>query len=429
MVSCLGGWDDDYTFSEKTALIKYIQFSHDDIPELSSIFFYIDQANGEIYNLDSIPYGSNVIKKMQVDYTANITGGASIIQSLGDSITTIISGDSIYILPNMEFDALSYDQTIKKNYKVTFNVHKVDPDSVHYVKIADNLDFLAARNLETVLINDKYYTFTQDRVYSDPDKRNEYALYESTDLVTWNALVLEGFPADADVRKILKAEDKLIALSDGELYQSYNVEQWTPVESEYPVAAILGYLKKSHEQEGGIAAVVEKDGENVFAFSSDLQEWTYGTVIPDNFPYGIYESVSYNSMFTERITLVGEKNDVTISVWNTTNGLYWANVYDGSTDKSLKILNEDFNLFYYDDELYLMNGVTVNGINEVVYSSSNGGLKWEKSSKLQFPSTYSHRRGASLVLDKEEKYFYILGGLNVYQFTDVWKCYKNKKLF
>jgi hypothetical protein len=88
------------------------------------------------------------------------------------------------------------------------------------------------------------------------------------------------------------------------------------------------------------------------------------------------------------------------------------------------------NAFLYNNELYLMNGELIEGYNQNIYYSIDGGLTWKtKEAKQLPPEDYSPRSNASLVLDKDEINFYIVGGKNQETLTDIWQGALNKKRF
>ena len=61
MTSCLGG-NEEGTFDDWTignAQISSLSLSNDSIPGLSAVKFTIDQLNGKVYNVDSMPYGTD----------------------------------------------------------------------------------------------------------------------------------------------------------------------------------------------------------------------------------------------------------------------------------------------------------------------------------------------------------------------------------
>jgi Kae1-associated kinase Bud32 len=107
-----------------------------------------------------------------------------------------------------------------------------------------------------------------------------------------------------------------------------------------------------------------------------LVEYQLGEKIPKGFPIAGFTAFNDRS-FAGRLTVISSMQ----SVWATENGLYWANLF--ATQGQLPVI-EGGNAFFYNDEIWFINGKVVNGeYNSKVYFSSNGGVVWkEKPEKI-----------------------------------------------
>jgi hypothetical protein len=191
------------------------------------------------------------------------------------------------------------------------------------------------------------------------------------------------------------------------------------------VVAGLGFLKPSDHK--GLALVVkvkDKDGLR-FAFTPDLVEYRLGATIPEGFPVARF-SILNDSAFAGRLTVVSSLQ----SVWATEDGLYWANLFD--TREPLPVI-EGGNAFYYNGEIWFLNGRIVGGeYNPKVYYSRDGGRVWkEKPTKAWAPSDYMLREDAWVVVDAEGKYFYIINGRQgeLAVVLPTWRVALNRKVF
>jgi hypothetical protein len=120
---------------------------------------------------------------------------------------------------------------------------------------------------------------------------------------------------------------------------------------------------------------------------------------------------------------------------------------------------EGANVFYYNNEFWLINGKSGNDYNRQVYYSIDGGVTWQPKSifacstcgtilyrsvykcpvcgdwgtyvkeTFQLPEDYPGRYGASVVTNMDNTHFYIIGGKQTGILSDVWSGYLNKMEF
>ena len=61
--SCLGSDDTQYEWSKDCQILSF-SLSNDSIPGLKDVVFTIDQVDGKIFNIDSMPYGTKLDEKV-----------------------------------------------------------------------------------------------------------------------------------------------------------------------------------------------------------------------------------------------------------------------------------------------------------------------------------------------------------------------------
>ncbi|GHT12895.1 hypothetical protein FACS189426_16980 [Bacteroidia bacterium] len=426
MTSCLGGDNFEDNFIPTDAEIVAFSLSHDSVSELKTVVFSIDQKQNLIYNYDSMTYLTDIKEKVIINYTT--AAGVNNILNItnGDSVW-VNSGDSIDISVPLKLKVFALDGNTTKEYSAQLNIHQIDPDSVQYQKFASDLPFLQTEETKTILFGGRFFTFSKIE--------NDLQLYSSSDAINWQKETLSGLPATILIKGIQQNKDQIFAYSqEGNLYtsQDANADTWRQVNTEYPVVGILGFLNASANQLEGLSVVVEKEGEKVFAFTHNSTDWTYSSsAIPTDFPLHDFSSLSYTVMKTERITNIGGvSSDGTVqnAVWSTQTGLYWAKISD---NRQIFPPLAGANAFYYNDEFWLTNGQLSDGTyNKEVYYSTDGGNTWFiKPEKYQTPEDFTARSSASLVVDGEGKYFYIIGGKNSTVLPEIWKAFQNKKEF
>ena len=445
MASCLGSYDEPETYPLTDAeLLSFWLYHNDSLPELEKVVFSIDHSGtvGSIYNYDSMAYMTYLPEKVFIGYVS----GAGIDNVLnitnGDSIW-MKNGDSIDISVPQTLKVFALDQVTTKTYIAQLNIHQINPDSLQYIRIASELPFLQTEDTKTTTFNNCFLT------YSRIDDKIQ--LYSSHDAENWKYESTSGLPGNAVIRGIQTAGDRLFAYTDdGELYVRYDlsVDEWILVNkpSSIKIKSVLGYLNAGPKQKEGLCLVIETGEINTFAFTNDFIQWEYdsATPIPTDFPLYEFSSHGHQIMLTERITIFGGiSSDGTVrnAVWSTETGQYWAKL-TGTSNVFPPI--EGANVFYYNNEFWMINGELDSNYNENVYYSTDGGVTWRvkmytyideySESAVEdylhaFPEDYNLRYDASVVIDKDNKYFYIIGGKQNGVLSDIWKGFLNKMEF
>ena len=422
------------------------------LPELEQTKFSINQRTAEIYNHDSLPYLSKIPYAAVVIYV-NGRGESGNLQTFvedsliakGEEPVWIKSGDSLALNETgiVRFNVVS-ETTSKKTYTLRINVHQIDPDSMQYAPVESNLfSFIpSGANNKTVKFKDTYFTYVQTA--------GGILSYQSKDMIIWkqdlffydNIMTPNVLPKGTIVKEIKTSEKGLFALTEeGELYISTDATTlWQTKKMEYPVKSILGYMPASGLQREGLALIVEKDDDLVFAFIPELFNTSetsnkYGRAVPANFPISDFSAINNLSNVINRITVVNgissSKEDLN-NVWTTEDGLNW--VLLTRNQGSLPIIKGG-NAFIYNGRIYFAGGLLVgeeNTFNENIYTSRDGGMTWQQEAeKAGFPDSFERRMNASLVVDNEGIYFYIIGGMkeNGTRLTDIWKGAINSRTF
>ena len=432
MASCLGNSNYDETYSLTDAELLSFSLSNDSVPGLQNVVFSIDQRGkvGLIYNYDSMAYRTEIKDKVIVSYASG-AGTNNVLNITGGDSIWVKSGDSLDISHPVTFRVYALDGKTTKLYNVQLNIHQVDPDSMQYRQIASELPFLQAENTKAIAFNGRFLAYFKTG--------NEIRCSDSPDAVNWTQAIASGLPPNAVIGSIQSAGDRLFACTeDGDLYVRYDLtaDQWVSVDkpASIKIKSILGYLNVGPKQSEGLSLVVETNGINTFAFTNDFIQWDYDSImpapIPDDFPLSGFSTNSHQVMLTERISVFGgisSNGVVQNAVWSTENGRYWAKL-TGSVNVFPPL--EGANVFYYNNEFWLINGKAGNNYNREVYCSIDGGITWQtKPEKYRLPNDYLGRYNASVVSDKDNKYFYIIGGKQAVGLLDVWKGFLNKMDF
>ena len=266
LTSCLGD-EDEVTKSSEVALhsfgIKDIKTTHTIRKENgedstytvvtpgATVHFTIDQERCLVYNSDSIPYGTDVT---HVLVSVKADGGVCYFDTKGAAASI---EDSIDFTNPVTFQVTSHDELFARTYRVSLNVHQVDPTKTSWEKFdatgfpkdlfveqkalvkGDSLFVLGTdangachvastaldnahiwnstpctgledNSLSVVLFNDRFYLTTAS------------GLYSSTDAVVWTAM-----SADTDVTTLLAVEDNSVwGVSADSLVLSSDMATW-----------------------------------------------------------------------------------------------------------------------------------------------------------------------------------------------------------
>ena len=111
--------------------------------------FYIDQLNGEIYNVDSLPVGVDATRLLCSAYTKN-NASVLIENRTRDSLRTLSSTDSIDFSYTRYLRAYASDGRSYRQYRVRVNVHREEAGQFRWTRLPDNADFAAMEGVKMV---------------------------------------------------------------------------------------------------------------------------------------------------------------------------------------------------------------------------------------------------------------------------------------
>lgn len=436
MVSCLDNkTDETQTYSE--ALITSMKFTaNDSFPGLGEAKFSIITSTdtGMIYNPDSLRFGTpidSVIPALTfnhtpayvVFYTGADSTADTIVYTAADTIDFTVQPVRIYVMAS--------DNETAKWYDVYVNVHTVDPDLYQWSCINNGIFSADGAESKAVLMGGKFYLFVN---YGFQTK-----LYTSTDAATWSAAqTVSTLPEGCSVRKILEANGTLYYPAGDKLYTSTNGISWAATDYSGKDFSLLNMLYCFNDSIWGIAQL--SDGKLQFCNMAEGGEMTLtGDILPDNFPVSEYAALPFAAASNrKRAMIVGGFDQFGNSLntrWNIEylkgKGYSMANfsieqpAFESLTGAAIVV---------YDNELHMFGSVSadnsVGGDNQLI--SIDEGLNWfvPDSTKNLMPEDYRNRQKASVIVDENSHYIYIIGGQNRSEsFSDVYRGRLNKLTF
>jgi hypothetical protein len=410
MASCLGN-DDIDTAEIKDAQISSFVLSHDSITDLENVKFTIDQVNGHIFNMDSLPFGTQVNKIVcTLAYRTGVSGVKVVQEAVGDTTIWWNGTDSLDFSKPVKFTAQAYDGVTTKTYTAWVNIHQVIPDLMVWERYSSRMTGTIADKQKIVAYPyegaDAYLMYvktTGNRLYYSlaTEARNE-----------WKELPLSGLPETVDISRITLYENTLYASGDGLFYQSGDGLNWVKVENTPVVKTILGVVKEGRNAPSQLATIVESENAYFFAGMNKEKQWETGDLVPGNFPVSGFGDISYYRMDKEYLTVVaGEDKDGKLlnTTWTTGNALSWA--YFSGEQENFFEKKAGVMLALYDDNFYLAGGINAEGkASKDIHVSMDNGITWSPADSLKaFPSEYIARGYASIHVDANKNMF-IFGG-------------------
>lgn len=195
---------------------------------LDSVFFSIDLNRGIIFNADSLPLGTKIDKLIPVISYTSSASEVKIIQKGGRKEGEIDyksnPNDTVDFTGSVTLSIKAEDPEYSRDYTVKINVHKVEPDSLVWDRMAVTplpSRMGNPREQKTVAFKDKTYSLIEE-------KDGSMTLSISDDIIegiwTKQPLVLDF---DADVRSLAAAPEFLGVLDkSGVLHTSPDGKAW-----------------------------------------------------------------------------------------------------------------------------------------------------------------------------------------------------------
>jgi len=413
--SCLGDTDtdlDEWALSD--CQISSFSLACDSISGLSSVKFTIDQLNGQIYNRDSMPYGTNINFKVScsVTYVTGYVSSTEVTQTATGEKAYWNGSDSLDFTSEVLFYVVSYDGKKGKSYTAKLNVHQQHPDSMIWAKSPTPLPAGSASDRKVVMHDDHYRMYVR--------QGSSYQLYQSpaTDVNNWTTAPapLSGLSGKTfALAQMTEYEGNwYVAASDGSLYRSADGINWAPVENAPQIVALAGVVHAGvkPERPSALAALIKDGGQWMFAAMNASGEWQTGTEAPADFPVTGFASNSYEQVYYNHLTVVAGKDrngSLSSKSWDTMDGLSWicltrSGLFYFSQREGVMLTN-------YDDKLYLAGGIDASGKGlKDMYTSIDKGITWAEADSMTFlPDEFTGRGYASVIVDKDN-YMFLFSG-------------------
>lgn len=348
--------------------------------------FVIDQGQRLIYNVDSLPVGTDV-KKVVVNITADTPG---IVIVAEDKDTVWVSTDSLNFEKPVKFKVMAYSGVFGPTYTASINVHKQVPDSLQWTQINSNFAGNEVKEQKAVTMDDLIYVFTRQ------DTKVAITTTNINDGRNWTPL--QTIDVDnADYSSAMAWGSRLYILANNELYASTNGTEWSKVNTDAKFSKLIANVHTKDNQK--LYAI---NTENHFMESEDGTTWTVNEEVPLTFPqthlsYAAYPLVTNTSI--DRLTIMGDNSiatDTTTIVWTKlTTETNWADypVTENGSHYCPKL--ENIGMIYYNELLYAFGGSGKSYNKDIAafsrfYYSKDQGVTWNPVSKyVFFPESFT----------------------------------------
>ncbi len=420
--SCLKNDDDDTTYPSDAAIISFTlgNLSRQMVTKakngLDSTYtatitgtnykFYIDQTNHQIYNPDSLPYGTKVSKAL-CTITSKNSGVVTIKSLISDTLFYYNSADSVDFSSPRTINVRSLDGTNQVSYTVTVNVHKEKPDTFLWHDTGRMDAFAQATHMRAFALNGRIVVFT--------GYEEEGAIYtcEESNSPEWRLQTWDlGFAVPFNAYENLAASDKKIYLNImGAIYYSTDGVHWDQGGESCP-GRLIGATDKQLFAlvDNGIA---RSDDEGATWVTEKLDN--DGALLPTNelsfcrLPSKVYTQV-------DNLVLIGNRS--VNAYYGDERAFVWNKVSDADDDDEpwMYVSSDDYPSSTL-PRLSSLTAVTYNGSLlaagsqglgacltagfQQIYQSHEGGVQWQRSKTYTFPSTFACGGAFTMAVDSQ----------------------------
>lgn len=341
----------------------------------SNVKFNIDQINGRIYSIDSLPSWTN-LKRVVASFS--YVGELYAMWGADSTYYPISNGkDSLDLSTPLDLLVIATDGISSKHYTAVIYRYTANADSLLWTG-PDYFDFQPTSNPKLIAANDQLYLFA--------DQNGKPSMsYRDVDSSLWHSYPeLTTTATHLDCQSVQYYNGKFYALdTDGTIYASTDGMTWDAA-STRTVQKLLAADR---------FFLYAFDGSQIIA-TTDLNTWTAnGSRHLDMLPEQFITSTAYNTRTNSSLQVnvmagVTSQNVDNAMVWykiaakEQASNQQWDYITVSSENQyPLPALN-NLAIFHYNDALYALGGD-----NKTFYKSDDNGITWRQVTEYQFPPT------------------------------------------
>lgn len=396
--------------------------------DCSGYSFYIDHANGEIWNQDSLPTGVDASKVICTITTKN-SSSAALKSMTSDTLSWYSSTDSIDFSSPRQIVVYNSNGSATKKYNVKVNVHQEEADSCVWTQLlSTNSQIASLTEMKALSDGTKIYLFGIDgdnlKLFTSP----------VSDGRVWSNVTLPESLGTESLKSMTMKGGKIYTVNNGSVLVSDNGADWTSV------------------AEAGLKQIVAASTANLYALSSDNKlmastdngaTWTEealdadASLLPTQDIAFSYRALRTNN-YADKVVIIGNRNpeefgdDTTAVVWSKVDEYSdgarknaWNYVEFAADNKHMAPMAHNWQTVYYDNNIKAIAGSSIKGTTKAlskIYNSGDDGITWQKDSVISLPSGFSSSETSfAMVADGVNSVWVICGGTG-----QVWKMRINR---
>lgn len=392
--------------------------------------FYIDQMKNEIYNPDSLPYGTDA-KHIICTITSKNSGVIALKSITSDSLKYHSNSDSIDFTQPRKVRVYNLSNTASRTYTVRVNVHKQEAETFNWVnKLSTNTQLGSLSEMRAVVNHGNIYVYgiglSELEIYSTSDR----------DGTQWRKITPNVELGTSTYQNIVSKDNKLYTLNKGKVLVSNNAAFWQEVSNAPRLRRLIGASN---------AKLYAITRANKIAVSADNgKTWndepmdTNGNFLPTESINFISVPMTTNNL-TNKVMFIGNRSATTYAT--DAYAMMWGKVEENaqnSDNQPWSYYNISLDNHYvaprlqglqvvsYGNSLLAFGGKGIGKYSATAFSqfyeSLDGGITWKKSENITKPESFSSNEKSFAMVKDSKNFLWIICGTS----GQVWRGRQNK---
>ena len=428
--SCLGdteevnlsGYDDAAIIAFSLGTLNQYTYTKDDDGEETlskttyngaNYKFYIDQDKGEIYNPDSLPYGTDAAHVICIATSKN-SGYITMRAIDSEDMVSYSSSDSIDFTSPRIFYVTSLNSERQRQYTVKVNVHQQESDKFYWNQRTTNAELSTMTDLRALVCGTKLFVFGA--------QQGEGAIYTSSlpEGTAWQRLntnIGTQLPADL-AHRVVTDGTSMYMLHDGGIWRSEDGISWNKT-SDTNISTLLGATADALYAISSSGTLTRSDDEGQTWNEETLDQ--SATLLPTQDACMMTSTLSTNAN-VQRLLLIGHRDAAVYSTdsWAQT----WSQIIDPdaaqpwmyyslSDSKNKLPMLTNLQVIPYDSGLLAIGGTgqgasTAKALSQIYYSP-DCGVTWMSDERYEWPKSMSATE-AAIATDSDHFVWLICSG-------------------